>query len=62
MRNYASAMTNLHQVESLLYRYLSTLECLLQEKANSPAAAEARKVYEEQTSLIPATSGSEARN
>jgi hypothetical protein len=34
------------------YRYLSTLERLLKEKANSPAAGEAKKVYDEQVNLV----------
>jgi hypothetical protein len=34
------------------YRYLSTLERLLKEKANHPSAAEAKKVFEEQTNLV----------
>jgi len=35
------------------YRYLTTLQRLLQEKANSPAAAAARQVYQEQVNLVP---------
>ena len=34
------------------YRYLSTLERLLKEKANSPAATAARKVYDQQLQLV----------
>jgi len=37
------------------YRYLSTLERLLKEKADSPAAAAARGVYEAQIKLVPGT-------
>ena len=33
------------------YRYLSTLQRLLKEKASSPAAAEAKKVFDEQVNL-----------
>lgn len=35
------------------YRYLSTLQRLLKEKASSPAAAEAKKVFDEQVNLVP---------
>jgi hypothetical protein len=35
------------------YRYLCTLERLLKERASSPAAAQAKKVYEEQINLVP---------
>ena len=34
------------------YRYLSTLGRLLKEKASSPAAAEAQKVFDNQISLV----------
>ena len=34
------------------YRYLSTLQRLLKEKADSPAAATARKVYDDQLQLV----------
>ncbi|MFB3891634.1 MAG: hypothetical protein ACE15C_06375 [Phycisphaerae bacterium] len=34
------------------YRYLSTLQRLLKEKADSPAAAEARKVFDDQINLV----------
>ncbi len=34
------------------YRYLSTLQRLLKEKANSPAAAQAKKVFDDQINLV----------
>jgi hypothetical protein len=49
------SMTVLNEIMPGLndYRYLTTLERLLKEKANSPAAAEAKKVYEDQINLVP---------
>jgi hypothetical protein len=49
------SMTVLNEIMPGLndYRYLTTLERLLKEKANSSVAGEARKVYEEQINLVP---------
>ncbi len=44
------------------YRYLSTLERLLKEKADAPAAAQAKKVFEEQVNLVAGKDRSEPKD
>ncbi len=44
------------------YRYLTTLERMLKEKAAAPQAAEAKKVYEEQINLVPGKDRAEPKD